>query len=203
MSGYSRRHDATGTTLYWHDGDPHVRGHWMTKVSSPAVAPSSDISFQITSASPVEEHRRSRLASKSITGLHALFAAIRSRSNDPPSRRQRRQRPHSASSIDTASLEASSSPRSSLRAAHQSLPRNLDVRPDLSALVPDYLDDPPPYSSPVRERLEVIDWKAHFDKTPILTRTVATHSSPAIHDVMSPGSPVVGAWDRVARRLSR
>jgi hypothetical protein len=196
-----------GTTSYWHDCGPHVQDYWATTVPSPASAPYSDVSFQITPASPVEERRRDRLATKSNKGLHSVFAAIRSKSNDPPSGRQRRQHRHSTTSIDTSSLEASYSPRSSLQAPYQSSPRKPEVRPDLSALVPDYLDDPPPYSSPVREREEVIeeviDWKAHFDRTPILTRTSYLHSSPTMQDMLSPGASVGGAWDRIARRLSR
>jgi hypothetical protein len=204
-SEHVRRHSDVGTTLYWHDCGPYsaAHGYWATTMSSPSSAPNSDVSFRITSPSPVEEERRSRLATKSVTGFHSLFTSIRSKSNNPPSRREMRQPPHSTSSTDISSLDARYCPRSYLETPQQSSHRKVQTTPDLSALVPDYLDDPPPYSSPVREHREAIDWKTHFDRTPILTRTVSPHSSPAIQDVMSPQTSVGGAWDRVARRLIR
>jgi hypothetical protein len=176
----------------------HARKHSLSSTR----APCSQLSLNVTSPSPVEEHRTSLLATKSITGLHTLFATIRSKSNDPQSRPPKHPCPHSASSIaDISSLDVSYRATSSVQARQQPSNRKPDVRPDLSVLVPDYLDDPPPYSSSIRERQEVIDWKAHFDRTPILTRTVSPHAFPAIHDVMSPATSSGGAWDRAARRL--
>jgi hypothetical protein len=203
----TRKHSAIGSTLYWHETRPG-HGYWApsnfaTTDSSAAAVPHYNLSAHFTPASPVEEHRRSQLASKSFTGLNSLWAPLRSNSNDPTSKRQKRQRPHSTSSVDISSLDVRYSPRSYFQAPLQSSNGKLDTRPDLSAFVPDYLDLPPPYSSPVREHQEVIDWKAHFDRTPLLTTTVSPHSSPAIQDVMSTGTSVGGAWDHVSRRLNR
>ena len=201
MSEHARRHSAA---LYWHDSGRHWAPSRSTAMdSSSASTPYSGVSFKFTASSPVEETRRSRLASKSITGLNSLWTTLRSKSNDPPSKRQKPQRPHSTSSVDVSSLDVWHSPQSYLQAQCQFLHSRGDTRPDLSALVPDYLSDPPPYSSPIREVQEVIDWKAHFDSNPLLTRTLSPHTSPAIQDVRSPAAEGGGAWERAARRLSR
>ena len=185
-------------------GDAH-HGYWANTVSSPTHAPCSHRALHVTLPSPMEKQRSSRLAAKSVTGLHTLFATIRGRSDNPSSRPRHRPRPHS-----TSSLGRISSLHAGCRAPPGPLavPRELsnyppDVRPDLSALVPDYLDDPPPYSSPVRENQEAIDWQEYFDRTPIRTRTASPYSSPAIQDVMSPPTSPRDAWDRVAKRLSQ
>lgn len=202
----NRRDFAAGSTLYWHDCVPHDAGdgYWATTFSSPPCATSSRGSLGIRSPSPVEEHRRGRLAAKSITGLHTLVTTIRSKCNHPQAGTQKPQRLRSTSSFaGVSSHDTGNSPWSHLPLRQQSSQLKPDVRLDLSALVPDYLDDPPPYSSPVHERQEVIDWRAHFARTPILTRTISPHSSPAIERVVSPATSSGGAWDRVARRLNR
>jgi hypothetical protein len=205
-SEHARRPSPKGTTLDWHDCGPRDVncGSCATTVPSSTRAPRSNVSLQATSPSAVEEQRSSRLAAKPITGFHTLLASIRRKPNDPQSRRPKHQRAHSTSSTaNISSLDVGEQPPSSVQAAQQPSSGKPEVNPDLSALVPDYLDDPPPYSSPIRERQEVIDWKAHFDKTPILTRMVSPHSFPAIEDGMSLATLSEGAWDRVAGRLSR
>jgi hypothetical protein len=194
-----------GTAVSWYDGGPRDanHGYWANTVSPPTHAPCSHLALQVTLPLPVEKYRTSRLAAKSMTGLHTLFATIRGRSDNPPSRPPNHPRPHSSSSIaNIFSLHAGGPAPGAVTAPRRRSNCTPDVRPDLSALVPDYLDDPPPYSSPIRERQEVIDWQAYFDRTPIQTRTVSPHSSPAIQDVTSPTTSSGAAWDRVARRLS-
>jgi hypothetical protein len=199
----------SGTTQYWHDsGLPSAsQGHWApsglaTTGSSLASTPYSGVSLKFTTLSSVKEPRSSRLVSKSIPGLNSLWTSFRSKSNDPPSVRQKRQRPHSTSCVDISSLDVRCSPRSYPQASCQSLHDKPSTQADLSALVPDYLDLPPPYASPVRECQEVIDWKTHFERTPLLITTVSSHSAPTIQDVVSAGTPLEGAWDRVAQRLN-
>jgi hypothetical protein len=197
-----RRHSASGTTLYWHDSGLRTasQGHWVpsglaTTGSSNASTPCSGVSIKPTTSPSVKEPRRSHLASKSILRLNLLWTGFRSKSNDPPPARQKRQRPHSTSCVDVSSLDVSYSPRGYLQASFQSLQDKPSTHADLSALVPDYLDLPPSYSSPIRERHEVIDWKAHFERTPLLTTTVSSHSTPVIQDVVSPGTPLGGDCD--------
>src|ERR1700722_16027296 len=174
-----------------------------TTGSSLASTPCSGVSVEFTTLSSVKEPRSSRLASKSISGLNLLWTSFRSKSNDPPSARQKRQRPHSTSCVDISLLDVRYSPRSYPQASSQSLHDKPNTQADLSALVPDYLDLPPPYSSPARERQEVIDWRAHFERTPLLTTAASSHSAPTIQDVAPAGTPLEGAWDRVAQRLNR
>ena len=209
MSEHARRHSGMSTTLYWHDSSlrSSTHGCWApsrraTPDSSSANMPHSGICFKLTASSPIEETRRSRLASRSITGLNSLWTTVRSKSNDPPSTRHKRQRPHSTSSVDVTSLDGRYCPRSNFQARCQSSHSKVEPQPDLSAFVPEYLDEPPPYSSPVKDSHEIIDWAAHFDSTPLLTRTVSPHTSPAIQEVRSPATPVGGVWDRVASRVS-
>jgi hypothetical protein len=204
-----RRHSASGTTLYCHDsGFPSAsQGHLAppglaTTSSSLASTSYSGVSVKSSTSLSVEEPRRSRLASKSIQGLNSFWTSFRSKSSDPPSAHRRRQRPHSTSSVDVSSLDVRYCPRSYLQAPYQSLHDNPTTQADLSSLVPDYLDLPPPYSSPLRERQEVIDWKAHFERTPLLITTASSHSAPTIQDVVSARTPLEGAWDRVAQRLN-
>lgn len=196
---YTRTHSATGTTLYWHDSDRRwiSHGHWATTDTS-----YSSVALNLTSSSSVEERRGRRLASKSLVGLNSLWTTIHGKSNDPPSKRHKRQRPCSTIHVDISSLDVTYSPPRHLQAPFQSSHHRTEARPDISALVPDYLDLPPPYLSAVQERQEVIDWRDYFDRTPLLT-TVYPHSSAAMQDVLSPGMSEGGAWDRVARRLNR
>jgi hypothetical protein len=207
---HMRKHFDSGTTLCRHDsGLPSAsRGHWApsglaTTGSSLASTPYSGVSVKFTTLSSVKEPRSSRPASKPIPGLNSLWTSFRSKSNDPPPVRQKHQRPHSTSCVDISSLNVRYSPRSYPQASSQPLHGKPSTQADLSALVPDYLDLPPPYSSPFRERQEVIDWKAHFERTPLLITTVSSHSAPTIQDVVSAGTPLEGAWDRVAQRLHR
>lgn len=205
-----RKHVDSATTLYWHDsGLPSAsQGHsapsgLATTGSSLTSTPYSGVSVKFTTLSSVKEPRSSRQASKSTAGLNSLWTSFRSKSNDPPSLRQKHHRPHSTSCVDISSLDVRCAPRSYPRAPCQSLHDKPSTQADLSALVPDYLDLPPPYSSPFRERQEVIDWKAHFERTPLLTTTVSSHSAPTIQDVVSAETPLEGAWYRVAQRLNR
>jgi hypothetical protein len=205
-----RGHSASGTTLYWHDSGLRSasHGYWApsgsaTTGSSTASTRCSGVSVKFTTSPSVNEPRRSRLASKSILGLNLLWIGFCSKSNDPPYARQKYQRPHSTSCVDVSSLDVSYSPRSYLQASYRSLHDKPSTHADLSTLVPDYLDLPPTYSSPIRERHEAIDWKAHFERTPLLTTTVSPHSTPAIQDVVSLGTPLGEAWDYVGQRLSR
>lgn len=209
-SGSTRWHPSMSTTLYWHDNDLQStsRPHWaplrlQTTKSSSASMSHSSVSFKFTASSPTEENGRGRLVSKSSTGLNSLWTSLRSKSNDPHSKRQKQRRPHSTSSVGAPSLDVRYSSHTYLQDPYQFSHSNADTRPDLSSLVPDYLDEPPPYSSPVREGREVIDWKAHFDNTPLPSRTIFPYTSPAIQDVRSPTAPVEGVWDRVARRVGR
>ena len=209
MSEHAIRHSGMSTTLYWHDSGlrSSTHGCWApsrptTPDPSSARTPHSGVCFKFTASSPVNETRRSRLTSRSITGLNTLWTTVRSKSNDPPSAQHKRQRPHSTSAVDLTSLDGRYCPRSNHPAPHQASRSKVETRPDLSAFVPEYLDEPPPYSSPVRDGHEIIDWVAHFDSTPLLTRTVSPHTSPAIQKVGSPTTPVGGAWDRVALRVS-
>jgi hypothetical protein len=184
-------------------------GYCAKTVSSPTHAPCShptlQVTLQVTLPSRMEKQRNSRLAAKSMTGLHTLFATIRGRFNNPSSRPSHRPRSHSTSSLGRiSSLQAGRrTPPGSVAAPREPSNYPPDVSPDLSALVPDYLDDPPAYSSPVRENQEVIDWQEYFDRTPIRTRTPSPYSHPAIQDVVSPPASPRDAWDRVAKRLSQ
>jgi hypothetical protein len=194
-----RRHSTSGTT---HDSSLRStsQGHWApsesaTTGSSIASTPSSGVSIKFTTSSSAKESRRSHLAPKPILGLNLLWTGFRCKSNDPPSARQKYQHPHSTSCVDLSSLDVSYSPRGYLQASPQSLQDKTSTQADLSTLVPDYLDLPPSYSSPIRERHEVIDWKAHFERTPLVTTTISSHSTPVIQDVVSPTTPLGGAWD--------
>jgi hypothetical protein len=194
-----RRHSTSGTT---HDSGLRSagQGHWApselaTTGSSTASTPSSGVSIKFTTSSSAKESRRSHLAPKPILGLNLLWTGFRCKSNDPPSVRQKYQHPHSTSCVDLSSLDVSYSPRGYLQASHQSLQDKSSTQADLSTLVPDYLDLPPSYSSPIRGRHEVIDWKAHFERTPLVTTTISSHSTPVIQDVVSPTTPLGGAWD--------
>jgi hypothetical protein len=203
-----RRHFDSGTTLYDSGLPSASQGHrapseLATTGSSLASTPYSGVSVESTTLSSVKEPRSSCLASKSISGLNLLWTSLRSKSNNPPSTRQKRQRPHSTSCVDISSLDVRYSPRSYPQASCQSLHDKPSTQADLSALVPDYLDLPPPYSSPARERQEVIDWRAHFERTPLLTTTASSDSAPTIQDVAPAETPLEGAWDRVAQRLNR
>jgi hypothetical protein len=196
---HARRYSTSSTTLYWHDSGLQSagQGHWPP--SRLATTDSSTASTPFATSPSAKEPRRSRLASKSILGLNLLWTGFCSKSNDPSVARQSHQHLRSTSRVDISSLDASYSPQNYLQASYPSLHDRPNTKADLSTLVPDYLDLPPPYSSPTRERQEVIDWKAYFERTPLLTTTATPHSTPAIQDVVSPATPLGGTGDCIGQ----
>lgn len=194
----ARRHCNTAT-MYERGSRPGycATSGQATKDLLPASTSYSGVSVTFTSGLPVDENRRSR------SGLTYLWTTLRNKSYGTHYKYQKRQCQYSISCADSSSLDVMYSRQSYVQASCRSADCKPAARADVSALVPDYLDDPPPYSDVTREREDEIDWQAHFDKTPLLTTTVSRHSSPAVQDVISPGAPVGGAWDRVARRVGR